>query len=261
MFGLLRHLFHPTNCYALCSVARSGAHLLTSGLRATHLAGRPMQYFNEQLAQRYAARYGLDATHHFAHYVRSIVRLTTTPNAVFGFRIESWDLEKFVARLRESGEFGPPDAPELKLLRTAFPRLRCIQLTREDKLRQAISKARAMQTDLWVPDPEKNTLGEPRFDPELIAHCLLSARRSEEMWADFFQRNEIEPLTITYEDLCSNYPAAVGRVLDFLRVRPPRDFCLGPPTTVRQADAITEEWIKQYTALQAENQTAPNRRS
>lgn len=261
MFGLLRHLFQPTNCYALCSVARSGAHLLTSGLRATQLAGRPMQYFNDQLAHRYAARYGLDATHHFAHYVRSIVRLTTTPNAVFGFRMESWDLEKFVSRLRESGEFGSPDADELKLLRTAFPRLRCIQLTREDKLRQAISKARAMQTDLWVPDPEKNALSEPRFDPELIAHCLLSARRSEQMWTEFFQRNEIEPLTITYEDLCSGYPATVGRVLDFLGVRPPRDFCLGPPTTIRQADAITEEWIKQYTTLQEEKQTAGDRRS
>jgi LPS sulfotransferase NodH len=261
MFGLLHHLFHPTNCYALCAVARSGAHLLSSGLRATHLAGRPMQYFNDQLAPKYAARYGLDVVHDFAHYVRGIVGLTATSNAVFGFRMESWDLEKFVSRLRESGEFGPPDAHELKLLRTAFPRLRCIQLTRQDKLRQAISKARALQTDLWVPDPERNVLGEPRFDPELIAHCLLSACRSEQMWADFFQRNEIEPLTITYEDLCSDYPATVGRVLDFLCLRPPRHFRLGPPTTVRQADAITEKWIKQYTALQAETQATPNRRA
>ena len=109
-------------------------------------------------------------------------------------------------------------------------------------------------------DPEKKALSELRFDPKLIAHCLLSARRSEQVWTDFFQRNEIEPLTITYEDLCSDYPATVGQVLDFLRVRPPRHFRLGPPTTFRQADALTEEWMKQYTALQAETQATPNRR-
>ncbi|MGI8433044.1 MAG: Stf0 family sulfotransferase [Chthoniobacterales bacterium] len=46
MFGALQHLLHPTNCYALCAVARSGAHLLSAGLRATQLAGRPLQYFH-----------------------------------------------------------------------------------------------------------------------------------------------------------------------------------------------------------------------
>ena len=61
MFGALQHLLHPTNCYALCAVARSGAHLLSAGLHATHLAGRPLQYFHAQLAHKYAARYGLDA--------------------------------------------------------------------------------------------------------------------------------------------------------------------------------------------------------
>ena len=47
MFGLLQHFFHPTQCYALCAVARSGAHLLTGALQASHLAGRPLQYFHD----------------------------------------------------------------------------------------------------------------------------------------------------------------------------------------------------------------------
>lgn len=246
MFGLLHHLLHPTHCYALCAVARSGAHLLSAGLRATHLAGRPLQYFHEQLAPRYAARYGFDAAAHFAHYVRGIVGAAATPNAVFGFRMESWDLDRFIGQLRESREFGDPEEREIDLLRAAFPRLRCIQLTRQDKLRQAISKARAMQTDQWVGGGEETVAHEQVFDPQLIAHCLLSATRSEEIWAEFFQRNEIEPLAITYEDLCADYPATVARVLDFLRIRPPRRFTLGPPRTVRQADAITEEWVDRW---------------
>jgi trehalose 2-sulfotransferase len=256
MFGLLHHLFHPTHCYALCTVARSGAHLLSAGLRQTHLAGRPLQYFHQQLAMKYAARYGFDPARHFAQYVRGIVGAAATPNAFFGLRIEAWDLERVIAQLRESRQFGDPKAREIDLLRSAFPRLRCIQLTREDKLRQAISKARAMQTDLWVVRGGESAAREPAFDPELIAHCLLSAQRSEEIWAEFFQRNEIEPLAITYEELCADYPATITRVLDFLRIRAGRHLSLGPPKTVRQADAITEEWVQRYTQLQTDKITA-----
>lgn len=250
MFGLFHHLFHPTNCYALCAVARSGAHLLSAGLRATHMAGRPLQYFHERLSMRYAARYGLDPVRHFSQYVRGIVTATATPNSVFGFRVETWDLPQLLDRLKESGEFGSVNAPERDVLQCAFPRLRCIQLTREDKLRQAISKARAMQTDHWVVGKEHGVACDPVFDPDLIAHCLLSAQHSEEKWKDFFRYNEIEPLAITYEDLCADYPATVARVLDFLRIRPPRSFILGPPQTVRQADALTEEWIDRYRRWQ-----------
>lgn len=250
MFGLIHHLFHPTTCYALCSVARSGAHLLSGGLRATRLAGRPEQYFHEQLAHEFAVRYGLDAARHFTSYVRNIVAAAATPNAVFAFRIESWEIERFVARLRESGEFDPTDGRDINVLRSAFPRLRCIYLTRQDKVRQAISKARAMQTNRWVIDPEKNASGEATFDPALIEQCLRSTTRAEALWSEFFQRNEIEPLSVTYEDLCADYAATVGRVLDFLRIRPPRRFSLGAPTTVRQADATTEEWVARYAALQ-----------
>jgi LPS sulfotransferase NodH len=248
MFGLLHQFFHPTQCYALCAVARSGAHLLSGALQATHLAGRPLQYFHDRLAHKYAARYGLDATRNLAAYLRGLMTSASTANGVFGFRIESSDVERLVSRLRESGEF-ESDLTERKLLHTAFPGLRCIQLTREDKLRQAISRARAMQTNLWVPGKEHNVIAEATFDPELIEQCLASAARAEELWADFFQRNDLDPLAITYEQLCADYPGTVNRVFGFLHIRPPRRFDLGSPRTVRQADALTEEWVERYRAL------------
>ena len=164
MFGPLHHLFHPTQCYALCAVARSGAHLLSGALQATHLAGRPLQYFHHRLAQKYAAGYGLDATRNLAPYLRGLMTSASTANGVFGFRIESWDVERLVSRLRESGEF-ESDLTERELLHAAFPRLRCIQPTREDKLRQAISTARAMQTNLWVPGKEHSNRAKPPSIP------------------------------------------------------------------------------------------------
>jgi len=249
MFGLLQHLFHPTQCYALCAVARSGAHLLTGALQASHLAGRPLQYFHDRLSHKYAVRYGLDAARNVGPYLRGLLASASTSNGVFGFRIESWDVEPLVGRLRESGEFGDHELGERELLETAFPRLRYIQLTREDKLRQAISTARAMQTNLWVPGKEHNITGEAKFDPALIDQCLFCVEQAERQWAKFFARNQLDPLAITYENLCNDYPGTVNQVFDFLQIRPPRRFDLGPPRTVRQADGLTEEWVREYLAL------------
>ncbi len=249
MFGLLQHFFHPTQCYALCAVARSGAHLLTGALQASHLAGRPLQYFHDRLSHKYAVRYGLDAARNFGPYLRGLLTAASTRNGVFGFRIESWDVDRLVSRLRESGEFGNHEMSERELLEAAFPRLRCIQLTRADKLRQAISFARAQQTNLWVPGKEQNMIGQPKFDPELIDQCLACAAQAEDLWAQFFARNQLDPLAITYEDLCADYPGTVNRVFHFLHIRPPRRFDLGPPRTVRQADALTEDWMEKYLAL------------
>ena len=249
MLGLLQHFFHPTQCYALCAVARSGAHLLTGALQASHLAGRPLQYFHTHLAQKYAARYGLDAARNFTQYLHGLLKGAATANGVFGFRIASWDVDRLVCRLRESGQFGPNDLAERDLLHAAFPGLRCIQLTREDKLRQAISRARAMQTNLWIRGKEHVVIGEAKFDPELIDHCLAGAAREEELWLEFFTRNGLDPLALTYEELCADYPGTVKRVFDFLRIRPRRNFDWGSPRTERQADALTEEWAEKYRAL------------
>jgi LPS sulfotransferase NodH len=108
-----------------------------------------------------------------------------------------------------------------------------------------------MQTDVWVSPQQPRPVVEVKFDPALIEHCLESARLSEQTWREFFQRNQVAPLAITYEELCTDYDGTVTRVLDFLRIKPPRNFSVGPPRTVRQADAVTEEWVERFGAMGA----------
>ncbi len=190
MLHLLHQFFHPTHCYALCAVARSGAHLLLRDCRRPIIAGRPLQYFHDHLAPKYAARYGFDATRLFLAYLRGIMTASATRNGVFGVRIlkpGTWNAG--LGQLRESGEFGGARARETELLRAAFPRLRCIQLTREDKLRQAISKARAMQTDFGWASSTMPLAGSPSSTRSDHVVSRSAAQRSEETWRDFFQRN------------------------------------------------------------------------
>ena len=91
-----------------------------------------------------------------------------TRNEVFGFKLMSWYLDDFLARLREAHGFGNSTTSDLELLRSAFPRLRFLRIVRRHKLRQALSTARALQTGLWKVQKGKSIVREPEFDPDLI---------------------------------------------------------------------------------------------
>jgi len=191
----------------------------------------------------YAEKYQLDPQRHYAEYVRGIIDRTVTSNEVFGFKLMGWYLNWFVERLRGTHAFG--DGCEIDVLRNAFPRLQLIRIQRRDKIRQAISKARAYQTGQWKVRGNDDPVGEPYFDAALIDRCLSEVRSEEEAWNQFFQRTGAEAFTIEYENLAADYEQTLAAVLRFLRIRVPRRSFL-EPSTVKQADAISAEWEARY---------------
>jgi LPS sulfotransferase NodH len=220
--------------------------LLTDGLRATRQAGMPKQFFLPKSEGRYGAEIGLDPNADYPGYMRGIVNTKTTGNEVFGFKLMSWYLDDFLARLRDTSAFGGAATNDLVILRNAFPRLRFVHIVRRHKLRQALSTARALQTGLWKVQEGKTVLREPQFDAELIEQSLREAERQENVWYTFFQRIDIAPFQVDYEDLCRDYEATIRGVLDFLKISLPRDARIGPPVTIRQADEISRIWEERF---------------
>lgn len=248
MPGLLRNLRHPLRCYVICAVARSGSNLLTDGLRATGRAGQPKQFFSELFQTEYGAKYGLDPARDYAGYVRGVIRATATSNGVFGFKLMGWSLEAFLARLRATGQFASTEASDLELLRSAFPRLKFIRIDRRDKIRRAISKARAMQSGLWKVADAELPVTPLRFDPALIDQCLREGEIEDTAWARFFETFSVRLLKIDYEQLSRHYQRTIGRVLDFLGIRLSRRSEIAGPVTVKQSDSISDEWERLYRA-------------
>ena len=248
MGGLFHKLRHPRRCYVVCAIPRCGSNLLTDGLHATRRAGVPKQFFLAKFEPRYGADHGLDPVSDYAAYVRGIVQAKTTSNEVFGFKLMSWYLDHFLIRLRGARVFGDSGTGDLDLLQNAFPRLRFVHVVRRNKLRQALSTARALQTGLWKVQKGKAALREPQFDPELIEQCLKEAERQEEHWQSFFQRTGVDPFHVEYETLCDDYETTIRRVLDFLRISLPRNAKIGPARTVRQADEISRVWEERFLA-------------
>ena len=248
MGGPFHNLRHPRRCYVVCAIPRSGSNLLTDGLHATRQAGRPKQFFLEKFEADYGAKHGLDPAKDYAGYVRGIISAKTTPNEVFGFKLMSWYLDDFLSRLRETRAFGDAETVDLKLLQNAFPRLKFVHVFRRNKLRQALSTARALQTGLWKVQKGKTIQREPQFDAELIEQCLKEGQRQEKAWECFFQRIGVNPFRVEYEKLCQDYEGTIRAVLDFLRISLPRRTRIGPPVTVRQADDISRAWEERFVA-------------
>ena len=248
MGGLFHKLRHPRRCYIVCTIPRSGSNLLTDGLRDTRRAGMPKQFFLPKAEAGYGAELGIDPAADYTAYVRAVMNRKTTRNEVFGFKLMSWYLDDFLARLREAHDFENSTTSDLELLCNAFPRLRFVRIVRRHKLRQALSTARALQTGLWKVQKGKSILREPEFDPELIEQSLHEAERQEKIWDDFFRRIGIKPFKVEYEKLCQDYEATIRALLKFLKIKLPTGARVGPPVTTQQADEISRVWEQRFIA-------------
>jgi LPS sulfotransferase NodH len=246
MGRLFHNLRHPRRCYVVCAIPRSGSNLLTDGLHATRRAGRPKQFFLQKFEARYGAKHELDPSVDYLGYVRGIVNARATCNEVFGFKLMSWYLDDFLARLRKTGAFGNSETSDLDLLRNAFPRLQFVHIVRRNKLRQALSKARAVQTNLWKVQQGKSVQGKPHFDLNLIEDCLKDGEQQEKIWDRFFQRIGIEPFRVEYEVLCADYEGTIHAVLDFLKISLPRRARIGAPLTIKQSDEVSHSWEERF---------------
>jgi LPS sulfotransferase NodH len=247
MRGWLHRSRHPRRCYVICGVARSGSNLLSDGLRETGKAGRPNQFFLPSFEAFFRERQKLSEDIAFADYVRAVIHGTSTSNEIFGFKLMAWYLHDFLARLRATRAFGGEEISHLALLRNAFPGLRFIHISRRNKVRQAISKARAVQTGLWKVQPGRTEAAPHEFDRELITRSLREAEEEERIWQEFFERNGIEPFRVEYEPLCENYEATIRAVLAFLDIRLARGKQI-KAVTQRQSDAESLEWERRYLA-------------
>lgn len=246
---------HGQRAYVVCAMARTGSNLLVDGLAATGAAGRPNQFFLEKYERKFAEKHGVPVKP-FEAYLRGLVRNASSANAVFGFKLMSWYLETFLSRLRGTGAFGGETATELEVVRAAFPRLRFVQIVRGNKLQQAISKARALQTGVWKVKGEKLADTPMEYDAELIRACLSDIDRDEQTWSRFFTRNGVQPFVVQYEQLCAAYGDTIREVLHFLKIRLPKNATIGSPITVRQSDEISSDWERRFLSLTSDPRAA-----
>ncbi len=254
----------PHTSYLICATPRTGSYLLCEALRNTQIAGRPTEFFSQYNEPIWTQRWGVSS---YDDYIVRVLLAGTTPNGVFGGKIVWHQFEKFIPKLRQLP--GLAQMPTPALLQSIFPNLHYIWLTRKDKLRQAISYSKALQTGIWSVKDKPSTPGKaPAFDMEVIERLLRKIEAGEAAWKEYFKKNELRPLELVYEELVHSheqYEQIVHRVLHFLGIPVPAGLTIPEPRYKKQADDTSEEWVRQYLQLkqvqqaQIQFETSPHR--
>jgi LPS sulfotransferase NodH len=216
--------------FAIAAVPRSGTTLLGKTLRASEVAGAPMEYFNQRIMADFHRRWGEMSVEALRD---RLLQVRTSPNGMFGFNVQ-WD--QFLR------QFGRNNCPDFRHLLVPS---KIIFMRRVDQVRQAISWARAAQTDQW--SSEMALRHEPRYSRRLIVDCISNILQIETLWRQYFAVKRITPLDLTYEALAEDFDGTFRRVTDFLGVAIDR---VPEPPTQRLYDELSEEWLQRFMADQ-----------
>lgn len=268
----------PSHSYLACATPRSGSTLLCETLLATGVAGRPREYF-EALKETGLPRrpreyfWGLRSPEvirllpHDANIDTSSERLPTweredyrrhldwalrqgtTENGVFGAKMMWGYFNDFLELARGIPRFG--GMGDGSLLNAAFPGLRYVFISRNDKVRQAVSLWRALQTWVWrkeagAPADEPPPVQRSVYSFDAIDHLLDQLRRHEDGWRGFFFRIGQRPLSIVYEDVVGDLESSVLRVLAEIGLEAPSGWSLPARSPSRQSDDLSESWVQSY---------------
>ena len=212
----------PVKSYLICAIPRTGSYLLCDMLRATGVAGCPNEYFSDNYQRHWAAQWGFTD---YDSYLRRVVQLATTQNGVAGVKTHPWQFNHFARQACGRAPVSYVERP--RILEQWFPDLHYVWMRRKDRLRQAISYTRSLQTNIWWDadiEPAPNAKAQPdalKYDFDLITQSVARMVEEEDMWARYFASVGVDPLVIYYEDLVIDPNRSVRSVLQILGVEPP----------------------------------------
>ena len=284
----------PQRSYLVCATPRSGSTLVCHALGETGVAGRPEEYFEalrhsgrprrpeeyfvgvedpsirDHLGERAVGgeqppRSPLWSRAAYDRYLEWAFEAGTTANGVFGAKLMWGYFGDFVSLLRNVPAYR--DVPLAELLPVVFPDLTLVRVVRANKVRQAVSLWKAVQTATWREDQVsagagsvENDSGAPyrsfieehrpqlRFHYRAISHLLDRLLTEEARWDAFFEHCGIKPVLVLYENFAADYETSTLNLLDRLDLSPPDGFEF-EPRMKRQSDRVNDDWVKRYSEL------------
>jgi trehalose 2-sulfotransferase len=284
----------PDRSYLVCATPRSGSTLVCHALEETGVAGHPEEYFEalrhsgrprrpeeyflgvedqsirDHLGERSVGsdpqpRSPLWSRAAYDRYLEWAFETGTTDNGIFGAKLMWGYFGEFVSLLRNIPRCR--DVPLAELMPTVFPDLTFVRVVRANKVRQAVSLWKAVQTATWREDqasakaasveedgspPYRSFIEEHRpqlrFHYRAIDHLLEGLMIEEASWDAFFEHIGVKPILVLYENFAADYETSTLNLLERLGLSCADDFEF-EPRMKRQSDRINDDWTKRYSEL------------
>jgi LPS sulfotransferase NodH len=284
----------PNRSYLVCATPRSGSTLVCEALAETGVAGRPEEYFEalrhsgrprrpeeyflgvedqsirDHLGERAIGsepppRSPLWSRAAYDRYLEWAFEAGTTPNGIFGAKLMWGYFGEFISLLRNVPAYR--DVPLAELLPTVFPELTFVRVVRANKVRQAVSLWKAVQTANWREEQASSAAGgieadgsppyrsfieehrpQLRFHFKAINHLLEQLLIEEASWDAFFEHSGIRPILVLYENFAGDYEQSTLNLLERMDLSVPEAFEFEPQMK-RQSDGINDDWTRRYSDL------------
>ena len=241
----------PARTWVMASTPRTGSTLLCRALWDTGQVGAPKEYLNPMQVRDWEVRLGSRASRwrhallkgsllglvgrgpwpdaRLRDHLSRVRARRTGPHGHFGLKIHHHHVRRwFVDAGRD---------PDAWLGHPTW-----IRIQRRDRVAQAVSWARAVQTGHWASTQRAGW--PPVYSRRHIAYRLACIEQDEAHWDRWFDAREEAPLVLHYEDVASDLEGTMKRVLRALGVSD--DDLRVQPALARQADEISAAWCVRF---------------
>lgn len=79
-----------------------------------------------------------------------------------------------------------------------------------------------------------------------VDHLKLRIDEHNAAWQDFFEGCGVEHTEVVYEELVEDYRGTILWLLDGIGISTLENFAVAEPKMRRQADELSEEWVRLY---------------
>jgi trehalose 2-sulfotransferase len=217
--------------YVVASSYRCGSTFFCSELWRTGVLGAPAEYLNigEGRMLRDVMAMRLQASSPEDYFVKLLAHRTSR-NGVFGVKAHFHHFE--------------PALTWCPSMLDQLAPVTYLHLNRRDRLAQAVSMARAMQTNAWT--SMDGAAATPRYDEGLIDQCLEEIGRQRLGWLRWFEINAIQPVVVDFEDLIADRAGVVRGVVELFEVETDEPEQIHPPAVRKQGDEINLAWAARF---------------
>ncbi|HBF29285.1 Stf0 family sulfotransferase, partial [Rhizobium sp.] len=167
---------------------------------------------------------------------------------IFGLRLQRHSFDFF---LRKLAILYRGHANDVARIEAAFGKTLFIYLTRPDKVEQAVSCVKALQTGLWHVAPDGTEMErqsppqKPIYSPGELRFTYNEFVAFELGWQQWFDSQDIQPFRITYDALSADPIGTLKTVLRELGLN--ANAANGVvPEVAKLADATNQDWARRF---------------
>ena len=239
----------------MLAMPRSGSNLLKLALAETGIVGEFREYFNTNQMHEYFAEKvdsalspQVDNTWEqisesmFRDYAEHCFESYASEHNRFGTKFHRAYMKNVEAIMDPSGEF---DFHEL--LGAYFNHIHYIIITRRDKIRQAISLARAYQDGLWASNQAIDAKSmQYEYDYQHILNLLKSILKDELEFKAFLRKHDLQATQLHYEDFVEHYSDTIRQVITDIDPTSLDHVVIPEPPLQKQSNHINDEFEEKF---------------